>query len=814
MDDILTPRLAEFRARIPPAEWEARKAAAQVQAATCERMLARIAGGASIYRALLDEVPDDADQTWRVRLRKFKAHGWQGLVDRRHPVSARQVFTAEVQLFVKGLKTANPLMTSEEVSQLVLRDLGVTIAASTLRYHLGDMGLSRPNLGRKGGVVEELPLAGAELLLAYDQRVGATAALAGSLSRTLKALPEPDPAQVIDDRPNRDDKGRFLAAYNASQGRDSSGRGWRFQPAAATRLSRNLQKMQVCLSSKATLLRKVRAVTFLPIVIPTPRWEGLQHWQGQMFETLVGWGYKPATIDKFLRQLKLGQLAKAAREGVARFWLHLEAGTLRLTGVVMAYADTLTKPIRTESFSRSVPISRLGGRILPGTSTVSVHTGCGTPVVFRAYSGRTSLSEATLELLTEMEQELGPDSVRRVVVMDREAHSVAFFKKMLTTRWSFITPLKKSVTAKPEHFSDQTEWLPYGAKGDEVCEARLLLLDRRKGEEPLTIRVVGRRRHRTGRIAWFATSTLAEELDASAVISGYFARWPLQEHVFRDGTGRVGLDVHHGFGKELTQNVAVVSRIEVLDAQIAKLSARAQELEAPTPAEAGPAPGTPTSVRPEMRERLEKSERKLRAQVQADQRAGRSKSPEGERHRAAHATLSTWLAQHPSAEAEVERSKKRSADLAEVLARLATKRQERETLASRTQIFTIDTELDELTTAFKFTFMNLCRGFVATCLAGERVEIDTLIQAVFTLPGERVVTPTSETVRIWRQARDPRFMRLVEQAAAQVTSWRLPRGPKGKRLLRVEVVDRPGREPARRPDPAPAGRRVGGPQNG
>src|SRR5690606_4801089 len=120
-------------------------------------------------------------------------------------------------------------------------------------------------------------------------------------------------------------------------------------------------------------------------------------------------------------------------------------------------------------------------------------------------------------------------------------------------------------------FEEVGPWQPYQEGPDEVCDGFLWLKDNRKGEKPLRVRVVGRRRHRTGRVAWYATNVASDEFPPSDVIRLYFERWPAQEHVYRDGSGVVGLDVHHGYGKKKVDNVAVLDRIETLDGQIRRL---------------------------------------------------------------------------------------------------------------------------------------------------------------------------------------------------------------------------------------------------
>lgn len=819
MDDITDPFLIDLSSKLPATTWQTRVANARLWAAVCERILARLAEGVALGTAIGLEAPDRTDPTWRHRLERYQQGGWQGLIDRRIVAPPETKLTERVRTFMLGLKVAAPSMPSEEIARQVQARLGVALAASTVRHWMAENDLHTPRNIAPLPRVDELPLAGAELLKACDQRIGAVSALVTDLHRAMKALPVADPATVVDDTANRDEKGRFLNAYNAKQGQDADGLGWRFRSATEVRLSRDLRALQVAKSSKATLHRKCMAAVLLPIVIPTPRWEGLQYWQGQQLESLVGWGYQPGTIEKFLGQLKLAEMAAPAQESVTHFWAGREADERPVQGAALVYVDTMTKPIRTNHYSRSLPIARLGGRILPGTSTVFLHSGCGTPMVYRAFSGHTSIADATCELLTKVEGYLGDDSVRRVVVIDREAHQVAFFKRLMARNWSFIVPLKDNVTRDPALFGDQSDWVPYGTHGDEVCDATITLRDGRKNEDNLVIRVVGRRRKRTGKVPWYATPVPKEELDGSAVLDAYFARWPNQEHVFRDGVGRVGLQVHHGFGKTLTTNVAVVTRVDKLESQLQKLETERSTLETlvgapPAPSAIDPLlPAEPTvpsgvSASPATVERAHNRALSLRAEIEADRLAERMDQPLAQERRYMLGHLDAWLSAQLTLAVVAPKALQASTRLLQVQAAIHQKTTERDRLQEHREIFTIDTELDELMTAFKLTFMNLCCAFVSHCLKDERVELHTLIQAVLSLPGQRLRSPTVETIRIWRQPRDRRFMPLVEHAIGVINGWRLHRG---KRLLRFELADRPGdkptapRKPAAPKKPATAG---------
>jgi len=83
--------------------------------------------------------------------------------------------------------------------------------------------------------------------------------------------------------------------------------------------------------------------------------------------------------------------------------------------------------------------------------------------------------------------------------------------------------------------------------------------------------------------------------------------------------------------------------------------------------------------------------------------------------------------------ARVDELAKRQSTLNDNLKR---RRDERDKLAGRTESVTVDTELDEILTAFKLTFFNLCRSLQREYL-GTKMETESLIAHVLTLPGQR-----------------------------------------------------------------------------
>ena len=722
------------------------------------------------------------------RLVRYENGGDESLIDLRAPKGETLKVTDEVRGALRVLAQLYPTKGSEALGEELYEQLGVRLSGSRLRTTLAELGLSRAR-GRPGGSralkaeeppkeeVTPLGLAGAELLLGVEAELGAIRALTAAMGEHLAALPAPE-GEVRDERAGRDEKGRFQADYNVAQPRQHPDLGHRFNSVKTSREGKDLREMRVAQSSFEARHRKDVALTLLPVVLETPRWVGLQHWSGALLESLVGHSYMPSTLDKHARELKLAGVAETMRTAVSRQWMDREA--LVQDGAVLVYIDGTTEPLWTHHFTRSLKVSS-NGRVMPGFTTMWLMTGSGTGVVYRTFSGAASLPAHVADFLGVVDQALGEGQVERVVVFDREGHASWLLKELTEAGWAYIVPIKSSSTGPNARFEEVTPWVPYGTAGDEVCEGRLWLNDSRPGEPAFRVRVVGRRRHRTGEVAWYATGCDAENVPASVVLDRYFARWPLQEGVFRSGKGRVGLDVHHGYGKSLATPLALINELEQLDDTLRRcVDQRAQATEQ-------------VATLREAREDWKRADADLR--LLRDEIHGELSVRVAEQD-----TLGPQFVELHTAQSRVQRWLDETRDQLDVTQKQLDKVQRTvsrlDARESRLQadidkktkqktLYTVDTELDEIMTAYKVTFMNLAQHLMEVHTQ-DNMELDTLIRSVLTLPGERVTTETTETIRIYRQPRDPRAMRAVERACGSLTALSLVRNG---RALRFELTD-------------------------
>ena len=788
------PKLRAIAERLPAENWAARVAAADREAGLLGAVLKRVQGGQSRREVLAELAPQLRYQSTVRRLRRFAQGGRDALIDRRAPRCYRQKVTTEVRTAVRVLACARPDLYAYQLASELEASIGVALGESTVRELLRQMGLSRQRgrpKGSGGASTEEvettrLALAGAELVKGLEEHVGAVQALTAAIDVHLRTLPSPAGA-VRDDGEHRDERGRFQPSYNLPGDRTDAELGARFGAVEQVREGKDLREMQVVARSRASRYRKDLALTLLPVVVDSPRWSSLRFWSGQHLDELVGHAYQPATLDKYTRELKYAGASHAARDAVATFWFEQEGAVVdKPTGAVVLYADGATKPLWTRHFSRSTKVSKTG-RVQPATTTLVLNSGAGTPLVYQEYSGGVSLPSQVPLLLSRWERAAGEGTARRLLVVDRECHATWLLKELDRGGWLFVVPVRQSSTGRNARWEDVGPWAPLHdgqPAGAQHRDATLWLNDSLAPKEPLKVRAITRRRNADDGGATWATNAPIEQFDGRDILRLYGKRWSNQEHVFRDANGRVGLDMHHGYGKHKVLNVAVIDRLERLDGsltrlgrQLAKVEAEVAELEEAALHQAE-ANKRITAWRAELLAELG------RTMIPGTQLTATSRRPY-ERLQA----VERALPQMREAQAgHLDGIRSRTERMAKLHNRITKLSSERDRLKEHTEIYTVDVELDEIMTAYKLTFLNLSRLLMRDYLKVDW-QVDTLIRSVLTLPGERRRTASTETIRIDYQSRDPAAMEAVQRACERLNACDLYRGERAeRRRLRFELA--------------------------
>ena len=761
-------RIALLRLHLPADTLAARLAKAEQEAGPLAEIQRRVSGGETVKGAVAAVTPERQYASVVRRLNQWRADGVMGLVDCRLP--PKQVaLPVDIDVLIEATARALPTARSPDIAAHLKAHHDLVVGETKIKDTLAKVGLSRP-VGAppiRGTVKATAPAAaeaatrlttvqcwaaGGALMSVLDEQVGASRDLAMAIVDCAKALPAAL-APEEDDRADRDGRGRFVASYNRARPRRFAKVGSKFESVYRRWRHKNPETLR-CRSVAVKWTRlKVLALLFTPLVVERGKLPELQYGLDDRLGQLVGRPYRASTLEKATREWKLCGAADAMARAFLRHVVRTSPEPRdAATGAVVLYGDATVNPWWTAGHARCAKVSRRG-KVMPAVTTITLNNGLGTPVRYTAASGQAYLPEVLPRLLDEYEETAGPDAIRRVVVFDRECHAVGFFKQ-LGDRHTFIIALRSNVTGVNARFRDVGAWVPT-AGGAEVCDGFLTLRDRRAGEADLEVRVVGFRRRPTQAVLWLATNAVNDVFGAPDVVRLYLGRWPCQERQYRDSQGRIGFGRLHGYGKEEIAHVAVVSRLERIDATLNKLEPELAQFEA---AAAELQPGHDDALQAALTATAAESAALTRLEVVGP--AQLEEAVNAWRELRVTASAARTLAAGQAKKFDALKKRKDRAEL-----QRSKLEDERERLAANTTILTVDTELDEIMLGIKCMFIHLGQRLLREYL-DLKLEMDSLIRRVLTLPGEMDVDASGQAVavRIYRNPKDPLVTAAVERA--------------------------------------------------
>jgi hypothetical protein len=364
-----------------------------------------VASGASEREALRALFPQEDRSTFRRWQDRYDLHGFDGLFDWRIP--GKSAVPERVNEAICTLRRNEPTMPIDDILRHVNKHHNYTMSPATVRRILHDGGLARP----RGAPIRtercgqrRLELGGMKLVEAAIVQTGyADRLVDGVLSQIDSALwhaeafggDEPEL-----DMNDRDAYGRFLDGYSQryikGQG-DEIGPG--FFSVEQKRRGKDARLFHVSSAQRSTIFRKMQALLVSPL-LGSGRWDGIRVPRGELLEEVFGYAYMPATLELFTRELKFLGAANTLWEIHARTVLeqtrHWATGPRQMA---VLYIDGTSKPVWTDLFSESTPVSSVG-RVMPGLELVSFHSGYGVPLWMVTSSGRTPLVKVVPQLLS------------------------------------------------------------------------------------------------------------------------------------------------------------------------------------------------------------------------------------------------------------------------------------------------------------------------------------------------------------------------------------------------------------------------------
>lgn len=731
------------------------------------------------------------------RLQRLREGGVRGLVDGRHPPPSS--VTPEIRGFIEGVGRADPVRRVEEIVELVLAQFKATLKLRTVQDVLHQAGLARsphrftaqakPATKSEAPKVptEEILGAGAGLIwvTVADDHMGYTKGLAEAVHEVTKDFPPPSPV-TPEERRLRNEKGQFLPEYNAPRERKDPEIGAVFESVDSKRKDKDLGRLRINGCRDETLSAKLLTLMALPMVTNTGHFDGASDVRGTW---LVGLGrgidYMPDTLSTFARELKWAGVSGALLERHAQIWYKQAASWIGEGACCsILYVDCHTKPLWTEHFHKSGRVAMLG-RVMPCVDTVTINQGAGVPLWIRTYSGHVPLVKNVLPLIVECEEAIGKGVLGRLTVIDGEMDCVALFKQFDLADRYFITPLDSSRVKDLTAIEGLRHLNPY-RDGDWIGGGKLELKDSSDREAPLyRTRVVVLQRRTKESVTAFATNAPTEEFTDSVLLDAFFGRWPKQEHVFRQLNAAAAFKSSNGYGKKRVLNVTVIDSLTKLDAQMERLDVRRKKEQKRVTQAAENLHRREVDLRRTKRtlESAEKARKTLRAQGKIHTVAYAS---QGERKVVAKRNLDNQKL-HSS---EARRRHRGSLDKLKALdSNIAKKKAEKALLESRREVLQTDVELDQILSVLKAGFVFLLKYLLRTFFPDLKMDPITFANQILLLPGVRITTDTTETVRFQAHRRNPAMMKALEKACDIFNSLRHTRDG---RLVRFEVSWPPG----------------------
>ena len=748
--------------------------------------------------AVLRKFPEGSRANLRRWQERYTEFGFDGLVDWRMPPVV-QAMPKEIQAAICTLRQANPNVDVAVIVEHVAKYHAYKTCGTVVKRVLQTNGLARrrgPALGAAVCNEQRLELGGMKLVEAALVQTGYLKALAVAVQEQLAEVPVPeDPSPV--DISDRDDCGRFLPSYN---GRYSKGEGDAIGPGFASvegkRIGLDPSRLHMSGARDEIIEQKMLALMTSPL-LGGGRWDGIRAARGALLEELCGFGYMPSTLDLFSRELKYVGVSNTLWEVHARIWLDQTAKWGNARDAVVLYVDSTNKPVWTDLFSQSSKVSSVG-RVMPALETVGFHSGYGVPLWMVTHSGRAPLVKAVPKMLDQLREMNEGAEIGRIVVIDAEGNSVPFLKGLEQGKPArgWVTRLKPSMLDGKRIFN-RTNYQAY-RDGDRVRIGLVDLNDPDEPEKPFRIRVIEVERRSKGTVTYLGASTLLEERDwkASELSDLYFERWPKQEANFRAVNQALGFKQVHGYGKQLVDNIAVVTRLDKLEQSITRGQDHVAQLTEGTKLE---------------RKRL-KEQSKLLAQSeqrhdtltqQLHTRLSDGKLITPKLQELATQEQEMALQVHKQTQ-RVARTKKKtdlaSSKLKRQQDQLERLQAEQATIESRRRIFKHDVELDSIFSVLKVGLVLAITFVLKEYLGGARMEPLTFLERVATLPARLRLLPQLEILTLEYNHRDPDVMALLTAQCDTINA----RGLKTRsgRTLQIHV------DPAPPPTRPPTGRRT------
>lgn len=803
------PELVVLKSFLSPEVWKKREQAAREDEELMKALAAKIDSEDLSFNQAVGEVLPESKRSWAVRRwPRWKRYGLDGLFDMRQP--ARASVSKKCEELVVGARLGNSHLTVDEALK-VLVEGGVKKlpSVSTIKRLMRNADARRSYYKRKahdavtkdgadevvneaanedvegGGRVdvEELELAGGELLKAAEHEVGVIEALTNEVERVAREVKAGSGTEEKTGSGALRDEGKLTAAYNRARARKQGEEIASYQQPAPERGRKKVAAdFSFIEQSRAAVFGKLGGLVYEAAVNPSLGWDGLRSpTAGEHLESLVGYAYMPSTLQKLASELS--QLSTGPRMvgAVGARWHEVASELWEEPGdVAVLYVDNHAKEVWSNLLTKSGKVSHRN-RVMPCITTTYVQTGAGTPVVVESRSGTSPLAPQLGALVSKAEQRLGHD-VRRAVVIDSEGSTFDILESFRNQERVIVTPCRPSQFSNLElRYGPGSRYRPY-RDHDELRVATATLHHKSSGRD-LEIGVLLVRRERRSSPLALLTTGLELGFEGRKLADLYFERWPLQENFFKDGAV-IKLDRHRGNCGRMVTNVAVATELEQLEVRLVKteeklgrLNSQSEKLERKA-GEARQAQQKAVVTLDVARQALD------RLMTEGDTNAAVLAKAATKHHAAMVEAERTEPLLH-KAEESVKKNREQRQSVIESIEKMCDRVAELEPMRKIRQL---DLSLDMVLTAAKLSLALLITFVLREYLPSDRMSTETFLRRLLTVRGRRELTPHRERIVFYENPRDPRINAALAEACEQLNKRDLVRDDRG---LRFALEQRP-----------------------
>lgn len=668
--------------------------------------------------------------------------GEEGLYDKREEGNNTKL-TDQIKNYVLALVTEDRVLSSSQLQRKIFEQFGVHLSLSCLNAYRASLSLTRISVKKEEAISLEKSNGG-EILTSLVYFTGIlniyTTTLIEAINEIKNSPLFEKNKDIGEDYPEARLKGQFTKEYNQIP----SVRENRFKSIDDKIQWKNYSAMNIFSISAQTISRYNLALLCLPLVTSNSKISRVNRVKGNDLSFLCGYNYKDASLSRYIAEIKHLKASDQLIIAVAKFWIDFWRNESNREAIfVCYYIDGNTKPLWSSNRCYKGRVTMLG-RVMNCLENVFIHDSHGHPLYFQTFQGHADLGRHALAMVTKLNEILESSSdharVKRILVMDGGANGVKTLRAFDESDEYFITILDDNQIAERK-FKHIREEQRYNYGKSDLVDCRIELLDSTDKGYVYECRAIIVKWD-NGKQSVLVTDIPYDLLNASEVTKKYFDRWPFQEKQFRDAKNGVNIQRIVGYGKKIERYTEMEVKHRELCKTITQLKIKLQ-----TPLQ------EMETIDLQLHD-LYRKEKILREQstvCQGNRILNESDTIELK-------TIERQIEKCQRQKKRIEKTNK------EDFMKLRRSLKEEARIRNKDTVYKIDTELDQIMTCFKLSFINLCSLFLTKCMDHEKFELQTLFESIFLLEGVAHITDTKKTIQLAMNTKEPKLMIRLKNA--------------------------------------------------